>query len=263
MPPRSLKKSSADLNTDMWDILGIELTTDIRTIKSAYAKQAKLYNPEEYPEEFKQIHNAYKNAIAYARNKNAYENDRSEENAGDSSISADKALETTTSAAVPEFSFDGIEEQTDISCESMTREEIMSAVLKKIRLTANSEKNRSDPQVWKSIVESEAFESLIMDHEFRKRAGDILFGVIFTYEAARIIADGFGYGSYTEITSYYPEKLCSVSITEHILHYKPQNIAISEYKSMKRIDTKLLIFVCIAVFAAAFVFGTLIYYAPD
>lgn len=57
----------------MWNILGIEPTKDIKTIKAAYAKLAKQYNPEEHPEEFKRIFDAYKSACAYARSKNTPE----------------------------------------------------------------------------------------------------------------------------------------------------------------------------------------------
>ena len=37
-----------------WEILGIEPTSDKKTIKRAYAKLLKQYHPEENPEEFKQ-----------------------------------------------------------------------------------------------------------------------------------------------------------------------------------------------------------------
>ena len=47
----------------MWNILGIEPTKDIREIKRAYARLAKQYNPEEHPEEFKRIFDAYKSVI--------------------------------------------------------------------------------------------------------------------------------------------------------------------------------------------------------
>ena len=57
----------------MWNILGIEPTKDIKAIKAAYAKLAKQYNPEEHPEEFKRIFDAYKSACAYARSKNTPE----------------------------------------------------------------------------------------------------------------------------------------------------------------------------------------------
>lgn len=51
----------------MWKILGIDPTTDIKVIKTAYAKLAKQYNPEENPEEFQRIHEAYRQASAFAK----------------------------------------------------------------------------------------------------------------------------------------------------------------------------------------------------
>ena len=35
---------------DIWDVLGIEPTTDRRTIKRAYAEAVKSCHPEEHPE---------------------------------------------------------------------------------------------------------------------------------------------------------------------------------------------------------------------
>lgn len=49
----------------IWDWLEIDFTTDKQTIKKAYAKQAKKYHPEENPEEFKQLRNAYKTAMEF------------------------------------------------------------------------------------------------------------------------------------------------------------------------------------------------------
>ena len=51
----------------IWERLGIEPTTDIRRIKSAYAAAAGKWHPEEYPEEFQALQKAYKAAAAYAK----------------------------------------------------------------------------------------------------------------------------------------------------------------------------------------------------
>lgn len=53
---------------DIWGWLQIEPTTDVELIRSAYAKQAKIYHPEEQPLEFQQLQKAYKAAIKYASN---------------------------------------------------------------------------------------------------------------------------------------------------------------------------------------------------
>lgn len=51
---------------NIWEILGIEPTKDKKTIKRAYAAQTKVVHPEEKPEEFKRLHEAYQAALKYA-----------------------------------------------------------------------------------------------------------------------------------------------------------------------------------------------------
>lgn len=46
-----------------WEILGVEPTSDKKTIKRAYAKLLKQYHPEENPEKFKQIQVAYQQCL--------------------------------------------------------------------------------------------------------------------------------------------------------------------------------------------------------
>lgn len=48
---------------DIWSVLGIEPTTDKRTIKRAYAQAVKSCHPEEHPEAFKQLYEAYQAAL--------------------------------------------------------------------------------------------------------------------------------------------------------------------------------------------------------
>ena len=49
---------------NIFAILEIEPTDDKQAIKKAYAKLVKKYHPEEYPEKWKEIHDAYEAAIA-------------------------------------------------------------------------------------------------------------------------------------------------------------------------------------------------------
>ena len=46
-----------------WEVLGIEPTSDKKEIKKAYARLLKQYHPEENPEEFKQIQEAYQQCL--------------------------------------------------------------------------------------------------------------------------------------------------------------------------------------------------------
>lgn len=49
-----------------FDTLGINATKDKKTIKKAYSALVKQYHPEEYPEEWSRLHEAYQSAMEYA-----------------------------------------------------------------------------------------------------------------------------------------------------------------------------------------------------
>ena len=50
-----------------WEILGIERTKDERKIRQAYREKLSDTNPEDKPEEFKELRNAYEEALAYVK----------------------------------------------------------------------------------------------------------------------------------------------------------------------------------------------------
>lgn len=50
----------------IWKTLGIEPTTDKRAIRKAYASKTREIHPEEKPEEFRRLHEAYQAALGYA-----------------------------------------------------------------------------------------------------------------------------------------------------------------------------------------------------
>ena len=54
----------------IWEILNIEPTRDKAAIKRAYALLARKYNPEDEPEKFQELHEAYKMALFLADNTN-------------------------------------------------------------------------------------------------------------------------------------------------------------------------------------------------
>jgi len=56
-----------DLN-EAFKILEIDLTTNKKTIKAAYSRILKKYHPEEFPDLFIQINEAYKKTLEYAEN---------------------------------------------------------------------------------------------------------------------------------------------------------------------------------------------------
>ena len=51
----------------IFHVLGIQETSDEAVIKSAYLRLLKTTNPEDDPDGFKRLREAYEGAIAYAR----------------------------------------------------------------------------------------------------------------------------------------------------------------------------------------------------
>nr|WP_300797234.1 hypothetical protein [uncultured Acetatifactor sp.] len=55
------------MRSDIWGLLGISPTGDRKAIRSAYAAQSRLHHPEEEPEYFVELNQAYKQALDFAR----------------------------------------------------------------------------------------------------------------------------------------------------------------------------------------------------
>lgn len=55
------------MKSDIWTFLGIAPTSDKKTIRSAYAAQSRLHHPEEEPEYFVELNQAYRQALSLAR----------------------------------------------------------------------------------------------------------------------------------------------------------------------------------------------------
>ncbi len=56
---------------NIWETLGIEPTTDVKLIRRRYAELVRLYHPEDQPEIYQEIVEAYQKALTYARSRKA------------------------------------------------------------------------------------------------------------------------------------------------------------------------------------------------
>lgn len=56
------------MNQGIWEILGIEPTDDVQAIKRAYSALVHEVNPEDDPERFNELHDAYREALESAKN---------------------------------------------------------------------------------------------------------------------------------------------------------------------------------------------------
>ncbi|HEX3029193.1 MAG TPA: J domain-containing protein, partial [Clostridia bacterium] len=53
----------------IWEVLGIEPTNEVSAIKKAYAAKLKLHHPEDDPEGYQRLREAYDSAIKMSKNK--------------------------------------------------------------------------------------------------------------------------------------------------------------------------------------------------
>lgn len=58
---------------NFWSILGIQPTNNLKDIKRAYAKQSKVYHPEDDPENFQLLQKAYQEALAWQKSQSGNE----------------------------------------------------------------------------------------------------------------------------------------------------------------------------------------------
>lgn len=111
---------------NIWDILGIDETTNVSAIKKAFAAKSKIYHPEEYPEEFKNLRKAYKEALKYAKN-----------NAGNNNFGREKPK--TEGAESKYVSFDFAEEaKKDSTDKQNSQKEISKEYAGKLKIHTDS-----------------------------------------------------------------------------------------------------------------------------
>ncbi|MBQ8781056.1 MAG: DnaJ domain-containing protein [Oscillospiraceae bacterium] len=163
----------------IWEILGIAPTKDIKTIKQAYAKLAKQFNPEEHPEEFKRIHSAYKAACAFARSSQK------------KPLPVERPMPREAEKKKPAFDFGSIGSLDDFTIIVFTQEDVFEIIKEWIADPIKKNNHHS----WRMLLSMPDVEEMLFDINFRKKAQMIFKGVLLSPEAASAIASGFGRGS--------------------------------------------------------------------
>ena len=100
---------------NIWETLGIEPTTDVKLIRRRYAELVRLYHPEDQPEIYQEIVEAYQKSLTYARSrKTRLEN--SLRKASDSQ-KATELEEEVNGKPNPSLNFENLTEETKIENE--------------------------------------------------------------------------------------------------------------------------------------------------
>ena len=180
----------------MWNILGIEPTKDIREIKRAYARLAKQYNPEEHPEEFKRIFDAYKSASAMARSVNERRSDPivAITAAATEAKEQQEPLqhEQHEQSQQPEFNFTSVDIFPDFE---ITPQLAQEKFLQNMALILSDKNKRDDISCWKWLLGKPTFLSVCDDKGFRKKAQKLLDKELLAPNVSSYIASRFSRGS--------------------------------------------------------------------
>lgn len=137
---------------NFWSILGIEATKNLKDIKRAYAKQSKVYHPEDDPENFQRLQKAYQEALAWQKSHS--ENEDMEAVIGHKQ--ADGSVAGLVSTSQLEASF---KQAADASKSSQNQDSI-----EELELTASATEEVEDKQViehdFQQVISEEEQEQL-------------------------------------------------------------------------------------------------------
>lgn len=139
----------------IWEILELDATTDRKKIKQAYAKKAALFHPEEHPEAFMELHHAYQQALAYAKQQNNTDEEQSE--------SQTYRQNQTEKQASPTFPFDQILEAARLQKQQSLKQ--ASATLLQ-RITILLKQKRAKQKDWSALVEDPKFQAIALEPMF-------------------------------------------------------------------------------------------------
>lgn len=135
-----------------WSILGIQPTNNLKDIKRAYAKQSKVYHPEDDPENFQRLQKAYQETLAWQKSHSGNE----DVGAVIGHKQADGSVVGLVSASQLEDSF---KQAADASKSSQNQESI-----EELELTASATEEVEDKQVtehdFQQVISEEEQEQL-------------------------------------------------------------------------------------------------------
>lgn len=158
---------------DIWNILEIDPTPDTKIIKRAYAKKLKVTRPDENPQGFQELHEAYKRALDEADYWEE-ETDSDSIEATDDSVGQDQSRQPQPVSLDPIDTHSEIEEhhissepeihQPEVNPYQQEGERLLD--LAQLLLTANHNE-QNNPDNWAFVMES----PFILEDQFNWRLG--------------------------------------------------------------------------------------------
>lgn len=152
---------------NIWEILGIEQTTDLVVIKQAYAKKAKQYHPEEHPEEFQRLQNAFRMAEKYAKQQKVEELNESYDWQSESEEQFEQSWQQSEVEEQFEQPEDCWEEAFDY--EAVEKINASEGLFCEIAFIMKSSRLRNSVQCWKILFGRDEYADVLKEDVFTQR----------------------------------------------------------------------------------------------
>ena len=147
----------------VWDLLKIQPTNEIVHIKAAYAKELKNCRPDQNPEGFQVLHQAYKAALRFAHNNSANEADEADDYRQLQQLQGKSAISEQASISPKNEGEHSPLEQDHL--ELLNSE--YGRHLEKVSGILASNNTRNELNEWRFLLQSE----LILDPQFNAQLG--------------------------------------------------------------------------------------------
>lgn len=152
---------------ECFDILGIMPTEDVKSIKRAYAHKTKEFHPEDHPDEFRKIYQAYEEALKYAEYQKvrvAVQEqggmDETESGFERERISVEPITETET------FESTAYEQIAGAAAKNGKQMQIIREIMNQCRQYYLDERERNRLYHWKDIFEDVDWQEVFSTREF-------------------------------------------------------------------------------------------------
>ncbi len=182
-----------------FDALEIEKTTDKKLIKKAYAVLSRKYHPEEHPQKWKEVHEAYKIAINYADNEaedgktSIFGEQDFGENDRESTEDITDILSNKNEQQDMKQLFENIEELSEESKIKVAEENKAQLALAMQELYALRGKRKQTVDDWQKIFSNEAYRWVIRQDAFLMDVGRAVEGIEISREVYQYLQQQLNY----------------------------------------------------------------------